>query len=308
MKHQTIGIVGTGLIGSSWAAFFAGRGYRAKMFDPDPGALDRAVTAASEMLAFLIDKGLTADRAGAHLLDPVGSLEEAAIGVEWVQESAAEDYQVKHQVYRVLDAAAAEDVVLASSSSGLLITEIQKAAARPERCLIAHPFNPPHLVPLVELVPGKRTSPEKMAEAARFLEGLGKLPVVLKKEVPGHIANRLAAALWREAIDLVLSGVATVGDVDRAVFGGPGIRWALMGPHLTYHLGGGEGGIEHFIEHLGPAFESWWEDLAAWSRPPDRAREVLAQGLREEIRGQSPAELARWRDRKLVELIKDIHG
>ncbi len=302
--------MGTGLIGASWAAFFASRGMRVKMFDPDPAALDRAVRMASERLAFLRDQGLTDDRTGdeTKLLTPVASLEEAAAEAQWVQESAAEDYLVKHEVYRALDAGTAPDVILASSSSGLLMTEIQKATTRPERCLIAHPFNPPHLVPLVELVPGRLTSPVVMTEATLFFEELGKLPVVLKKEVPGHIANRLAAALWREAIDLVLAGVATVRDIDRAVCGGPGLRWALMGPHLTYHLGGGDGGIDHFIDHLGPAFESWWEDMAAWKRLPRQAKELLAQGLREELQERSPAELARWRDHKLVHLIKDIHG
>jgi 3-hydroxyacyl-CoA dehydrogenase len=205
-----------------------------------------------------------------------------------------------------LDTATAKDVVLASSSSGLLMSEIQKATARPERCLIAHPFNPPYLVPLVELVPGKSTAPETIIETKQFFESLGKTPVVLNKETPGHIANRLAAALWREAIDLVLKGVASVEDVDKAVSAGPGLRWAIMGQHMIYHLGGGQGGLAAFIDHLTPALEMWWNDLADWKMFPSEAREQLLAGVDEEMAGRDLSEVMRWRDEKLVQVLKAL--
>jgi carnitine 3-dehydrogenase len=311
MNIRKVGIVGTGTIGASWAAFFAGKGLHVKMYDSDPDVCARALKKAADMIGFLTQSGLLAPedperRVG--LIQAVKSLEEVLEGVQWVQESALETYEVKQQIYHILDAHADPEVILASSSSGLLMTVIQKATVRPGRCLIAHPFNPPHLVPLVELVPGKKTSEKTISQSTSFFEKLGKLPVVLKKEVPGHIANRLAAALWREAIHLVLEDVASVSDVDRAISSGPGIRWALMGPHLTYHLGGGTGGIGHFIDHLGPAFESWWRDMATWVSLPSNAKEVLARGLTKEIQGgKNLEELMEWRDRNLAKLIRQLY-
>jgi 3-hydroxypropionate dehydrogenase (NADP+) len=235
------------------------------------------------------------------------TLEETAEDVDVIQESVAENYSVKHNVFKIADAASRPETVIMSSSSGLLMTEIQKAAQHPERCLIAHPFNPPHLIPLVELVPGKQTDEKILLDVKTFFEAAGKTPVVLKKEVPGHIANRLSAALWREAVDIVLKGVADVGDIDKALRAGPGLRWALMGPHLTYHLGGGEGGIKHFIDHLGPAFATWLKDMAVWTEFPPESRDILHEGVQKEVEGRNQAELAKWRDEKLTELIKLLY-
>ncbi|MCX5820566.1 MAG: 3-hydroxyacyl-CoA dehydrogenase NAD-binding domain-containing protein, partial [Deltaproteobacteria bacterium] len=175
-------------------------------------------------------------------------------------------------------------------------------------CLIAHPFNPPHLVPLVELVPGQKTDPAVMERVKRFFEGLGKIPVVLKREVPGHIANRLAAALWREAIDLVIQGVASVEDVDKALYAGPGIRWALMGQHQIYHLGGGEGGYGYFIDHIGKAFGAYWKEMATWSEISPESRKRLVEGVKQAMGERDAAEIARWRDEKIVGLLKVIYG
>ncbi|HHY96025.1 MAG TPA: hypothetical protein GX513_13600, partial [Firmicutes bacterium] len=199
--------------------------------------------------------------------------------------------------------------LLASSSSGLLMTEIQKVTRHPERCLIAHPINPVYLIPLVELVPGERTSPEALAAAKGFLEGLGKVPVILRREVPGYLENRITAALWREAIDLVHQGVASVEDVDKTIWAGPGLRYALMGPHLIYHLGGGPGGIRHFVEHLHPAFQQWWSDMSTWTSIPEGAVESLEQGLQEVMAGRSYQEMVAWRDGMLVKMLKLLgHG
>jgi len=188
------------------------------------------------------------------------------------------------------------------------MTEIQSVMKFPQRSLIAHPFNPVHLIPLVELVGGEQTDPEVISQARVFFERLGKIVVVVKKEAPGYIANRLQVALWREAIHMVLEGIGTVEDIDRALYAGPGIRWALMGQHLIYHLGGGKGGIEHFMDHLGDKCCRLWEDMATWTTIPNEAKDVLLKGIRQETHGKSIDELAQWRDERLVGLLQQIYG
>lgn len=306
---RRIGVVGAGVIGSSWAAFYASKGLEVKLYDIDPAFRRKGLRMTSENIEALREGGMLSAEAAEEARNKVTTsddLNEAVADVQWVQESAAENYETKQKLFGALDEAASPDAVLASSSSGLLMTEIQKHARHPERCLIAHPFNPPHLIPLVELVPGAKTGPETVSAAKSFFERLGKVPVVLKKEAPGHIANRLAAALWREATDIVLRGVASVEDVDRALSAGLGLRYALMGQHLIYHLGGGEGGMAHFIEHLGPAFERWWRDMADWTSLPPHAKEALVRGVQEETGGKSPGEIAKWRDERLIKLLKII--
>lgn len=308
---QAIGILGTGTIGSSWATFFAAQGMKVRMHDVDPAIVERGIGKAYENLEALVRYGLMEKErlaAGKGNIAPAGDMAALLDGVDYVQESVAETYEVKGKVYAEMDRLASPQTILASSSSGLLMSEIQKHVARPERCLIAHPFNPPHLVPLVELVPGQKTDPAIVERVKRFFEELGKIPVVLKLEVPGHIANRLAAALWREAIDLVIRGVASVEDVDKALYAGPGIRWALMGQHMIYHLGGGEGGYGYFIDHIGKAFGAYWKEMATWSEISPKSRERLVDGVRESMGERDAAEIARWRDEKIVGLLKVIYG
>ena len=311
MDVQSIGVIGTGVIGSSWAAFYASRGFKVKMYDVDPSFCQKGHRRAMDHIGALRLGGLLSEKAAKKAISDmttVNDFDEAVKDIQLVQESVAESYEIKQQVFKIMDAETPPDVILASSSSGLLMTEIQKVTRHPERCLIAHPFNPPHLIPLVELVPGERTEDHTICEMKRFFEGLGKVPVVLKKEAPGHIANRLAAALWREATDIVLKGIASVEDVDKALFAGPGIRWAFMGQHLIYHLGGGEGGMEHFIDHIGPAFEDWWKSMATWTSLPPEAKNILVGGVKEELRGKSLTEVTQWRDEKLIRLWKVIYG
>jgi 3-hydroxyacyl-CoA dehydrogenase len=304
---RNIGILGTGTIGSSWASFFAARGFGLKMFDVDKSTQQAGIARARENLRALAKYGLLEDSkidAASANISSSDTFEEFCQGLDYVQESVAENYEVKNRVFRDLDSYTAPDAVLASSSSGLLMSEIQKNASRPGRCLIAHPFNPPHLVPLVELVPGRQTDPELIEEIRLFFEELGKAPVVLKKEAPGHIANRLAAALWREAIEIVRRGISSVEDVDKALHAGPGIRWALMGQHLIYHLGGGQGGYGYFIDHIGKSFGTLWEDGANWTEIPAGSKKVLVEGVTASIGSRSPKEMAEWRDAKIVELLK----
>lgn len=308
-KAGKVGIVGTGLIGAGWAAFYASKGFAVSLFDADASARQAGRERTLTYLAFLREHGLLApedhDRAvaGVRVTD---DLSEAVDGARLVQESVAERYDVKKEVLRQIDRAAEPEAIVASSSSGLLISELQTVMQRPERSLIAHPFNPPHLIPLVELVPGKQTAPKVLAEAKALFESLGKVPVVLNKEVPGHIANRLQAAVWREAIDLVLNGVASVADVDKALAAGPGIRWALLGPHMIFHLGGGPGGIKSFIDHVGVSWEKLWTDMASWTSLPAETTEALVSGVQEEAGDRPLQEIARWRDEKIVQLLNMI--
>jgi len=310
-RIKTIGILGAGTIGSSWATFFATKGMKVRVHDIDRAVEEKGIVKTCANLDDLVEYGLVERERLATLkrnIVSAGSMAALVDGVDYIQESTAENYEVKAKVFSDMDRLAAPETVLASSSSGLLMSVIQESAKRPERCLIAHPFNPPHLVPLVELVPGKKTAPAVVDQIKKFFEGLGKIPVVLKKEIPGHIANRLAAAIWREAIDLVLKGAATVEDVDKALCAGPGIRYALMGQHMIYHLGGGEGGYGYFIDHIGKAFGTYWREMATWSEISEDSKRILVEGVREAMHGKNAVEIARWRDEKIVGLLKVIHG
>jgi carnitine 3-dehydrogenase len=310
-KTGKVAIVGTGLIGSGWAAFYASKGLAVSLFDADASARQTGRETALTYLFFLREHGLLApedhDRAVAGV-EVADGLSDALEGAGLVHESVAERYDVKKDVFRQIDRAAEPDAIVASSSSGLLISEIQTVMERPGRSLIAHPFNPPHLIPLVELVPGKLTSPEVLARTKTLMESLGKVPVVLNKEVPGHIANRLQAAVWREAIDLVLKGVASVADVDKALAAGPGMRWAILGAHMIFHLGGGPGGIEHFINQIGVSWDRLWSDMACWTSLPAETSGVLVPGVQDEAAGRPLDEITRWRDEKLVELLHVIQS
>jgi 3-hydroxyacyl-CoA dehydrogenase len=310
MGFESIAIIGTGVIGSSWAAFFAAKGFQVRMWDVDAIRCQKGHQQAVDTIELLQARGILSEDGIAESTARItitDGLAQAVEDVQLVQESVAENYAVKQQVFKALDAETGSDVILASSSSGLLMTEIQKVTRHPGRCLIAHPFNPPHLIPLVELVPGDATDAKTIATMKRFYEALGKVPVVLKKAVPGHIANRLALALWREAVDLVVQGIASVEDVDKAVCAGPGLRWAIMGPHMIYHLGGGEGGMDHFIDHFGPAVKTWWESMATWTSLPPETKDVLIEGLKKEMGDRSLAEINRRRDEKLIKMLKILY-
>jgi len=303
---ERVACVGAGLVGQGWAALFALNGYPVVLEDLTEEKLDKAVARVEAHMSFLAEAGLGKDvNAALGRIKTTTSLDEAVADADYVQESVFESYDAKKAVYKEMDEAAPKDAVLASSTSGLLMTEIQKAAARhPERCIVAHPWNPTHLVPLVELSPGELTSEETTRRTYALMESIGKVPVVLRKEVPGFIANRLSVALWREALDLVDKGVASVEDVDRAVRAGPGLRWAIMGPYLTYHLGGGSGGIEYLMRHIGGSKEAWLETMAKWTVTPDSAVEKAIRGVAEIVGERSMEELERWRDESLVELMR----
>lgn len=293
---HTVAVVGAGSIGASWAALALARGVDVVATDPAPGAEGRL----RETLALrLADLGVELDESRVRFVaDPA----EAVAGAELVLEAGPERLELKRELFAVLDAAAAPDVLLASSSSGLAPSAFQVGCRHPERVLVAHPFNPPHLVPLVEVVGGELTSEEAMVSAMAVMRHLGKQPIRLRRELPGHVANRLQAALWREAYHLVGEGVVSVRDLDLAISSGPGLRWALLGPFATQHLSGGPGGLEHVLEHLGPPMVEWWNDLGSPELTPELVRTLVA-GVSEELGGRE-TEVTALRDRALLELLE----
>ena len=309
-RIKNVAILGTGLIGASWAAFYADKGFRVKLYDTDKSKCDAGYNKAVEYLNFLLEHGaISADACEKAIgsLQCTESMEDLVSDADLVQESVAERYDVKKKVLGELEQFASCECIFASSSSGLLVSEMQKEMKHPERFLIAHPFNPPHLIPLVELVPGKKTNHDLINFMADFFEKLGKTPVILKKEIPGHIANRLQAAVWREAIQLAIDGVASVEDIDKAICAGPGLRWALMGQHMIFHLGGGiDGGIGYFVDHIGISFERLWKDMAKWDRLPAETKEQLVTGVTVQMHGRELKEIAAWRDEKLLGISKVI--
>jgi 3-hydroxyacyl-CoA dehydrogenase len=297
-----VAVIGAGTIGASWAAYFLSRGLTVTVSDPAPGAPDlvrRMIADAWPVLARLGAHPGADPNAWRFEADPV----RAAEGADFVQENAPERYEIKQALLPAIAAVLPEDVVIASSSSGLLISRLCQGCRAPERCVIGHPFNPPHLVPLVEVVGGATASPAAVATAMGFYRDIGKHPIQLRREVPGHLANRLQAALWREAVHLVAQGVASVADVDAAISEGPGMRWALMGPHATFHLAGGAGGMAHFMDHLLPAMRGWWDDLGT----PDvdaRVQRLLVEGVDAELAGRPIPDLAARRDAFLARLME----
>jgi carnitine 3-dehydrogenase len=304
-------VVGVGTIGAGWATLFAANGYEVTLFDECPEYLQRSRELVEAALSFLFAHGLGRSEAGPEGAEDAkkrlvmcDTLEEALTDVGFVQESIVEDYARKSELYDQLEAVVPSSTPVASSSSGLLITKLQADRRHPQRFLIGHPWNPPYLIPLVEIVPGQRTLPAVVEQVRSVYESLGMDAILVTKEIPGHVGNRLAAALWREAIALVVSGAASVEDVDKAIRSGPGLRWALMGAHLTYHLGGGPEGIRHFIDHLGPAFETWWADIAAWSELPAEAESMLAEGIGEVTGSERYEDMVERRDELLASLLK----
>jgi len=228
--------------------------------------------------------------------------ETAVADADFDQENGPEREAVKQALLARIDAVLPPEVIIASSSSGLLISRLQADLHHPERTVIGHPFNPPHLIPLVEVVGGERTGAAAIEGALAFYKAIGKRPIHIRREVAGHVANRLQAALWREAVHLVAAGVASVSDVDAAISEGPGLRWALMGPHLTFHLAGGTGGMTHFLDQLGPPLESWWDDLGNPRLTPEIGQ-ALTAGVAAEAEGRDIAALAAERDQFLVDLL-----
>ena len=298
---RRVAVVGTGVIGASWAAFFLARGLDVSACDPAPGAEGRLRHAVAQAWPALERLGLSPG-ASAERLAFAPSLAEAVRDADFVQENGPERADWKRDAFRQLGDLAGPDVLLVSSSSGFGPSVFGDAAAHPERVLVGHPFNPPHLIPLVEIVGGVSTSEDALARATAFYAALGKRPIRIRREMTGHVVNRLQAALWREAFHLVEAGAVTVAEVDAAVAHGPGLRWALMGPCLLNHLSGGPGGMAHTLDHLGPLMERMWADLGRPSLTPELKR-ALVDGVDAELADVDPAAMLAERDRLLVDLV-----
>jgi 3-hydroxyacyl-CoA dehydrogenase len=298
-----IAVIGTGVIGASWTALFLANGLEVVATDVAPdaeAALKRFVAAAWPALQRL---GL-ASGASQNKLTFTAALTAAVKDVDLVQENGPEKIEFKRTLYRQLDELLHPSVIIASSSSGLTMSDIQSACEmHPERCVIGHPFNPPHLVPLVEIVGGAKTSEDTIRRATEFYAGLGKKPVRLNKEVPGHVANRLQAALAREVYHLVAEGVISVADVDTALCWGPGLRWGIMGQVMLNHLGGGQGGIEHFFHQFTGPMTAWWKVLGSPQLTPD-VQKKLIDGVHAEAGSRTINELEAERDEVLLGLIE----
>ena len=306
-KIQNVACVGSGLIGQGWATLFTAGGYSVTMQDLTEDNLELAVRQVNLNLAFLEDNGrLPQGAAGPahHRLRTTTNLSEALKDADYVQESVPDNYQDKRKIFREMDGLAPSGAILASSSSGLLMSEIQKVVSRPERCLLVHPFLPVHLLPLVEVVGGDKTKPDIVQVTCDLMENLGKTPVRLKKEVSGYIVNRLQAAVLREAIDLVTNGVADAEEVDRAFCAGMGMRDPFIGPLLRAYLAGD--GIESFIENYSASYRVRWESMAAWNDIAPQQRDVLIKSVRDMavVRGNDLEKIKNWRDKMLIEILK----
>src|SRR5262245_20074924 len=300
---RKVAIVGTGVIGASWTALFLAKGLQVVATDPAPNAeaaLRKFVEAAWPALERL---GLSPGASQSNLTF-TGDLAQALAGADLVQENGPERIDFKQKLYGQLDALLPPGVIIASSSSGLKMSEIQKgAASHPERCVIGHPFNPPHLIPLLEIVGGAKTSEETIRRAEEFYTSIGQRTVHLNKEMPGHVANRLQAALAREVYYLVAEGIVSAADVDTALCWGPGLRWGVMGNMMLNHLGGGPGGIEHFFHQFSGPMTAWWKTLGSPVLTPD-VQKRLIDSVRAEVGTRTVEELEAQRDEILLGLIE----
>lgn len=299
---RRIAIVGTGVIGASWAAQFLARGFDVTATDPGPNAETNLRKYVDDAWPALERIGLSLG-ASTERLSFTTNMKDALSQADFVQENAPEKPEFKIKLFADMDAATPSDSIIASSSSGITPTVMQANCKHPERVLIGHPFNPPHIIPLVEIVGGEKTSPAAIEQAISFYTSIGKKPIHLRKEVVGHVANRLQAALYREVVYLIAQGVVDVTDADTAVSWGPGLRWGVMGPNLLFHLGGGQGGIQHFIEHLSGPVSTWWKDLGTITEFSSEAKQAIVEGVLAEAGTRSIEQLERERDEVLLGLL-----
>ena len=299
---RRIAIVGTGVIGASWAAYYLARGFDVIATDPGPQAEASLRKYVDDAWPLLIQVGLSAG-ASRDRLTFTPDMSRALAEADWVQENAPERPDFKIKLFAQMDEATPPNSVIASSSSGITMDVIQSGTKRPERCVIGHPFNPPHVVPLVEVVGGAKTSEATIERAMAFYADIGKKPIRLYKALPGHVANRFQAALYKEVLYLVQQGVLSVADADVAVCYGPGIRWGVMGPSLQWHVGGGQGGIKHFMEHLMDPLAGMMKTLGTPDITP-QLKQTVVDAVLKEAAGRSVEELAREENSVLTGLLK----
>jgi 3-hydroxyacyl-CoA dehydrogenase len=299
---QRVAIVGTGVIGASWAAEYLARGFDVVANDPAPNAeanLRKYVDDAWEQLKAM---GLSAGASRRRLIF-TSNMEEALSNADFVQENGPERQDFKIKLFADMDDVTPPDSLIASSSSSLTMSVIQSGCKRPERCLIGHPFNPPHIIPLVEVVGGTKTSPEAIRQAMTFYAAIGKKPILLRKEIPGHVANRLQVALYKEVMYLIEQDVLSVADADDAVSWGPGLRWAIIGPNMQFHLGGGAGGIKHFFEGVFDGISPLFKALGNPAITPALKQKII-EGVTREAGNRSVEQLANKENEMLLGLLR----
>jgi 3-hydroxypropionate dehydrogenase (NADP+) len=311
MGINKIVCVGAGLIGQGWATLFSSSGFEVTLQDVSESILEESIRGIRSTLMFLEANNLLKQGRPDTVLGRIKTctrIGDAVCHADYVQESVPDSYEIKKQVFEEMDGSAPNHAILASSSSGLLMTEIQKATKRPQRCVLVHPVLPVYLIPVVEIVGGEQTSRETVMAAYNLMKKLGRTPVLLKREVPGYIVNRLQAALLREAISLVDKGIASAEDVDRAFCMGPGLRDPLIGPFLRIHLAGR--GVEGFIENYSQSYRFRWETMETWTSIPPSAAKAVVKEVREMevVRTKTLEEITNWRDEMLIRLLKVMRG
>jgi carnitine 3-dehydrogenase len=303
LNVRTVGIVGCGLIGMSWAAYYLARGFAVRATDPVADAEKKLRAYINGAWPLLEEMGLEPGADKSNLTFST-DLKETLKGVDFVQENGPERLDLKLKLFKDISDVVGRDVIIASSSSGIPVSNFQTEATNPARILLGHPFNPPHVIPLVEVAGGKLTSAENVSRAVTFYAQIGKKPVRMNKEMKGHIANRIQAAVFREVLYMLDQNVASLADIDIAMAHGPGLRWAVLGQFMNAHLGGGEGGIKHLLEHLGPAMEGWWADLGRIEHVTSQMAEKAEAGINEILKAHATSDIVAARDNVLLQTLK----
>lgn len=293
-------ILGAGVIGASWTALLLASGRSVSVYDPDPGVEGSVRGYIEKAWPALEELGLT-DRATPDAVSFAKSAGEAVDSADFVQENVPERLPIKHAAYREIEPVLSVDAIISSSTSGLTLEALQEGWTDPANLILGHPFNPPHLIPLVELTANSRTNPAVLEAAEAFYNDIGKVTIRIRKGLPGHVANRLQAAVWREAVHMAVEGVASVEDIDKAMWAGPGLRWAAMGPTMLFHLGAGEGGLRAFCDHFKDTFNGWWDDLGDPRLDEDAIKKLVA-GIADQTKGLTTEDLAQNRDKMLTAL------
>ncbi|TSB47471.1 3-hydroxyacyl-CoA dehydrogenase NAD-binding domain-containing protein [Alkalicoccobacillus porphyridii] len=303
MTQKTMAVIGTGVIGNGWIARFLANGHKVRAFDPAPSAEEKTKKYLNDVWESLTNYGMT-EHASIDNLTFVETLEEAVQDADLVQENVPEREDLKKQVLSQVDEYAPATAIIASSTSGYMPSVLQENCAHhPERVIVAHPFNPVYLIPLVELAAGKKTDRSVLEDARVIYDQMNMKPLVMSGEIDGHIGDRLMEAIWREALHIVNDGVATTEEVDNAIVYGPGLRWALMGPFLTLHLAGGEKGMAHMLEQFGPALKLPWTRLVA-PELTEELRGKVIEGTAIQSGDSNVQELEQRRDRFLIKLMQ----
>lgn len=310
---RKVACVGAGVIGYSWALYYSLKELSVTVYDLTDEKLQLAKKRIHESLVNLKQNDVVSENEIDEIESRISyttSMEEAVKDVQFITESGPENYEVKQKMAEEMEKYTSSDTIIASSTSGLLVTEIAKNAKHPERFIGAHPYNPPHLIPLVELTRGEKTDDHVLEVAKEFYQMIDKEPVVLQKEALGFICNRIQMAVYREVCNLIMNGVCTIEDADKAVTYGPGLRWAIMGPSLVFELGGGKGHIDGLMKHLNPSISLWLHDMADFKDFPEEFGEIARKGVEEALKnrpkeiGNDDESLAEYRDKMLIEILK----